>query len=182
VTFDRDRANGPPIIGAGYSVSAGPYGRNPMHERKSDPNATCDTDVLNMLLRGEMSAVETYDQAMGKLEDQHVLADLQKIREEHARAVHVLRDKVSRYGAEPTESTGPWGAVAAAITGTTGAIGPATALSALRQGEEHGVNEYEDALKNEDVNPECKEAIRVELLPRLRQHVDELNRLMGGMR
>ena len=152
-----------------------------MNANTLDPNATCDTGTLNTLLRGELSAVETYDQAMRKLEDQHVLADLQKIHAEHARAVHVLRDTVTRYGAEPSECTGGWCAVAAAMMGTDHVLGPATALSALLQGEEHGINEYEDALRNEAMAPECKVTIRAELLPRCRQHVDELNRLMGGM-
>ncbi len=153
-----------------------------MHELKNQPNATCDTDALNSLLRGELSAVETYDQAMDKFEDQHILADLHKMRERHAHAVLLLREKVARFGGEPPEGSGPWGAFAAAITGTAKVFGPATALSALRQGEEHGINEYEDALKNEDVNPECKDMIRADLLPKCRGHVEELNRLMGGMR
>ncbi|MBA4063408.1 MAG: ferritin [Isosphaera sp.] len=145
------------------------------------PPDACDTGALNALLRGELSAVETYDQAMSKFEDQKVLADLQKIREEHARAAGVLREKVVRFGAEPAGSSGPWGAFAAAVTGAAQALGPSTALAALRQGEEHGVNEYEDALGNDAVHPDCKEMIRTDLLPRCRGHVDELNRLMGGM-
>jgi hypothetical protein len=153
-----------------------------MHELKKQPNATCDTQALNSLLRGELSAVETYDQAMEKFEDQHILADLHKIRERHAHAAIVLREQVLRFGNEPATGSGPWGAFAAVVTGTAKVIGPATALSALRQGEEHGINEYEDALQNENVNPECKEMIRGDLLPSCRGHVDELNRLMGGMR
>jgi hypothetical protein len=87
---------------------------------------------------------------------------------------------VSHFGGEPAESSGPWGAFAAAVTGMAKALGPATVLSALRQGEEHGINEYEDALHNEKVNPACKDMIRTDLLPSCRNHVEELNRLMGG--
>jgi hypothetical protein len=146
------------------------------------PAGTCDTDALNSLLRGELSAVETYDQAMSKFEDPTVLADLQKIREEHARAGVRLREQVVRFGGNPSESSGPWGTFAAAVTGAAKAFGPGTALSALKQGEEHGINEYEEALDNADVNPECKNLIRNDLLPRCRRHVTELDRLMGGMK
>jgi hypothetical protein len=151
-----------------------------MREVKHDPNATCDTDALNALLRGELAAVETYDQAMGRFEDQHVLADLQKIREEHARAAGLLQEKVTRFGGEPPATPGPWCACHALVTDESGSINPAPALTALRQGEEHGINGYEEALKNEGVNPECKELIRVDLLPASRVHVEELNRLLGG--
>jgi len=153
-----------------------------MNATENPAQRSCDTGALNALLRGELSAVETYDQAMRRLDDHTVLIDLRQIREEHAASVAVLRQAVVRFGGEPTESSGPWGTFASAVTGAAGVLGPATVLSALRQGEEHGINSYEDALTNPDVDHGCKDVIRAELLPRVRQHVDELNRLMGGMK
>jgi len=152
-----------------------------MHAVKPNPNETCDTDALHTLLRHELSAVETYDRAMERCEDQHVLADLHKIREEHAHAVVLLRDRVSRVGGGPTDSAEPWGAFAALARNGSHAVGPDPVLSALRQGEEYANNEQEGVLANENVNPECKTLVRTELLPRCREHVAELNRLMGGM-
>jgi demethoxyubiquinone hydroxylase (CLK1/Coq7/Cat5 family) len=143
---------------------------------------TCDTDALNSLLRSELSAVETYDRAITKIEDQTVLADLQKTREDHAHAARVLREKVVRFGGRPAESGELWAAFASAVSGEAKVLGPATALSALRSGEEQGVNEYEDALDNEAIHPDCKDVIRTDLLPRCKRHVEELNRLMGGMK
>ncbi len=150
-----------------------------MREVKDQPAAACDPDALNALLRGELSAVETYDLAMGRFEDQHVLADIQRIREEHARAVVLLREQVTRSGGAPPAAPGPWSAFAALVGDAPGAVNPAPALSALRQGEEHGVNGYEDALKNDAIDAGCKDLIRAELLPRGRRHVVELNRLLG---
>ena len=156
-----------------------------MKDTRFQPDETRGSETLNNLLRSEMSAVEAYDRAMARLEDQQVLADLQTIRDEHARAVDLLREQVTDLGAEPCDCTGPWSTVAAAVTGVsgnTGAISPATALWALCQGEERAVNEYEDALKHDGLTADGKQAIRLELLPRLRRHLDELNRLMGGMK
>ena len=152
-----------------------------MDVTRKSPDATGDTIALNSLLRGELSAVEAYDQAISKVEDLHVLADLRKIREEHASAANLLREKVTRFGGDPSQCTGAWSSVIAAVGSTAKVIGPATALSALRQGEEHGINDYEGALKNDEVNHECKDAIQTKLLPQCRGHVEELNRLMGGM-
>jgi hypothetical protein len=151
---------------------------NTLHEH--DP-AISDIDTLNSLLRCQLAAVETYDQAMHKFDDSHVLADLQTIRQEHIDAEILLREKVLQSGGEPVETSGPWGACAAAISGEANVIGPATALAALRQGEEHAINEFEDTLKHENVNLDCKNLIRTNLLPISRKHVAELNRLMGGM-
>ena len=140
-----------------------------------------NTDAINSLLRGEMSAVETYTQAMSKFDDETAIADLQKIRDEHSRAVRLLRDHVVGFGAHPVEGSEPWGAFSAAVTGGAKAVGPAAALAALRQGEEHGINEYVSALENEGIHPDCQRMIRADLLPACRKHVEELNRLLGGM-
>jgi len=146
-----------------------------------DHGHECDIDALNSMLRGEMAAVETYTQAVGKFDDLTVIADLQKIRDEHSKAVRELRDLVIRFGGHPAESTGPWGAFTTAVTTTAKAIGPATVLAALIQGEEYGISEYESALENEHIPPDCQRAIRTDLLPACRKHIDELNRLLGGM-
>ena len=151
-----------------------------MNTTMHDP-LTCDTHALNALLRGEMAAVETYTQVLGTSDDQEMIADLQKIRDEHSRAVRLLRDHVVRFGGNPVESPGPWSAFAAVVTGATKGIGPCTALAALRQGEEHGISEYESALENEGINPECHQLMRTDLLPACRKHVEELNSLLGGM-
>ena len=151
-----------------------------MHAPINEPRE-CDTDALNSLLRGEMSAVETYTQALGKFNDLTVIEDLQKIRDEHSRAVRELRDHVIQFGGRPAEGTGPWGAFTTAVTTTAKAIGPATVLAALRQGEEHGISEYEAALENEHIHPECHRTIRTDLLAACRKHIEELNRLLGGM-
>ncbi len=141
----------------------------------------CDTGALNALLRGELSAVETYTLAMGKFDDPLVIADLQKVRDEHGRAVRELRDHVVRFGGKPADGSGAWGSFTAAVTATAKAIGPATVLAALRQGEEHGISEYVAALENEHIHPDCQQLIRTDLLPACRKHVEELNRLLGGM-
>jgi Domain of unknown function (DUF2383) len=146
-----------------------------------DHEVAGSTDILNSLLQGQLAAVETYDQALIRFEDPHLLADLQLIREEHVQAEILLREKVLELGGEPVDFSGPWASCTAALAGETKATGPATALAALRQGEEHSVNELEEALKHENINFDCKDLIRISLLPTIRKHVADLNRLMGGM-
>ena len=141
----------------------------------------CDTEAINLLLRGEMSAVDTYTQALEKFDDQLVIADLQKIRDEHSKAVRELRDHVIQFGGRPAEPAGPWGTFTSAVTAAAKAVGPATVLAALRQGEEHSVLEYEAALENEHIHPNCQRTIRTDLLSAGRKHIDELDRLLGGM-
>jgi hypothetical protein len=147
-----------------------------MNVGEKDSGEARDPGALDSLLRCELSAVETYDQAIMQFEDAHVLADLQRIREDHARAVLSLRGKVAEFGGQPMESPGPWSTFTT-ITEMSRTLG----LAALKQGEEHTINEYEESLRSENVNPECKELIRVDLLPCDKAHVEKLDRLMGGM-
>lgn len=147
-----------------------------MNTRSYEPR-THDTAALNALLRGEMAAVDTYTQAMGLFDDERLIADLQKIRDEHSRAVRELRDQVVRFGGAPAARPGPWGG----STGAAKALGPAAALAALRAGEEQKATEYEAALENDDVHPDCQRVIRSDLLAACHRHAEELDRLLGGM-
>jgi len=140
-----------------------------------------NTEMLNALLRGEIAAVETYTQALAKFDDELVIADLQKIRDEHRRAVRELRDQVVQRGGNPLEGAEPWGEFVSATAGNGHPAGPATALAALRLGEEHEVSEYESALESTDVPLESQRTIRVDLLAACRRHIEELDRLLGGM-
>jgi hypothetical protein len=139
----------------------------------------CDTESVNSLLRGELSAVESYDQALERFADAPAVSELRMMRREHFTAASELRDRVRAYGGEPADSSGAWGVFAAAITGTAKVFGMKSALAALKQGEEHGVSVYQAALDNDEIAGDCRSIIRGELLPMCRQHVAVLNNMMS---
>lgn len=135
-------------------------------------------DICNGLLRGERSAVETYDQALEKYADEPaVVSELTRIRGEHAEAVRELEGNVRSMGGTPEDSSGAWGAFANTVQGAANLFGAGSALEALQQGEKAGMGDYEKALENEDVMPECKGLIRAKLLPPLREHISTLEAL-----
>lgn len=141
----------------------------------------CDTDALNGLLRDEVAAVEAYTRALGHFDDPFLVADLQKIRDDHSRAVRELRDRVVQFGGEPASDAGCWGPVAPPPAGAAKAVGPAAVLAALRQGEECAAVEYEAVSGSADIHPDCQRTIRADLLTACRRHTEELDRLLGGM-
>ena len=142
----------------------------------------CDIDVLNALLRGEVAAVETYDQVIAKFDGQPQAVELQRIRDQHAEAAAVLRERVRHFGGDPSEGSGIWGKLTAAITGTAKIFGPATALGTLKQGEEYGIGQYENALTDPEIDTEDKDLIRYRLLPRCHSHVAELDRIIEAVK
>jgi uncharacterized protein (TIGR02284 family) len=133
-------------------------------------------DELNHLLRGEVSAVETYEQSLPKFEEYPAAAqELRRIRDEHREACQVLREHVAKFGGSPSEGSGPWGGFAQAVTGTAKLLGPDTTLAALRRGEEHGINAYKESLDKDALPAECKDLIRTRLLPRGQEHLANLD-------
>src|SRR5205085_947929 len=101
------------------------------------------TAGLNRLIRGELSAIETYRQALDKMKDAPEATELHSMMVEHRSAVQVLRDHVQQRGGSPADSSGPWGAWAKLVEGAAQLFGNAAALNALKEGEEHGIKEYE---------------------------------------
>jgi len=141
-------------------------------------NATQECiDVCNSLLKGELSAVETYGQALEKFSSEVECSALRTIQNDHQNSVARLRDHLVDMGAEPAAGSGAWGTFAKAVEGTAKMLGESPALAALQQGEEHGIDEYEEALRNPDVMDEIKTVIRQELLPQLSEHIAALDRL-----
>ncbi|HTQ80692.1 MAG TPA: DUF2383 domain-containing protein [Thermoanaerobaculia bacterium] len=144
------------------------------------PTTTANVETLNGLLRGEMSALETYRQAIEKLDNNNApgATQLHDLQRDHREAADALWRHISHHGEKPSESSGAWGAFAKAVTGTAKLFGNTAALKALKEGEEHGVKDYEAALKDEQLPEECKNLIRNQLLPKQRAHVTVIDRLM----
>jgi uncharacterized protein (TIGR02284 family) len=136
------------------------------------------TETLNSLLRGELSAVETYAEALAKVGSEPGAFDLRRIEAEHREAVNVLRQHILHRGGKPATSSGAWGAFASAVAGAAKLFGNAAALKALKEGEEHGITSYESALKDETLDPECRTLVAATLLPQTRSHVPVLERLI----
>jgi uncharacterized protein (TIGR02284 family) len=140
--------------------------------------ATQQTVWLNRLLRGELAAVETYQQALEKLKDAPEATELQAVLTDHRNTVNVLRKQVADSGGTPDDSSGAWGAWAKFIEGAAIKLGNTAALEALRQGEQHGIKEYERAYEDDELDTASRGLIRNQLLPQARSHIPVLDRLI----
>ena len=142
--------------------------------------STC-AEALNSLLRGEISAIETYEQAMPKFEASAHKASLKAICDEHTNTAETLREHVRRCQGEPATGSGPWGTFTSLVTGAAKLIGPQSVLAALKQGEEHGISQYEKSLEAEGLTAECKNLIRADLLPRCKKHISQLELMIAAV-
>jgi len=138
------------------------------------------TAGLNRLIRGELSAIETYRQALDRMRDAPEATELHSMMVEHRTAVQTLREHVQQRGGNPADSSGAWGAWAKLVEGAAQLFGNAAALKALKEGEEHGIKEYESFLADEHADQECRDLVRTQLLPQARSHIPVLDRLIDA--
>ena len=139
-----------------------------------------DVDLMNSFLRGELSAVETYDQALEKLADEaSVAAILRECRDSHARRAKLIQREIAKLGGEAADDSGVWGGFAKLVEGGAKAFGKKAAIAALEEGEDHGRDDYQRELR--DLGPEARDFVERELMPeQLRTH-DQLSALKKRM-
>src|SRR5690606_31544821 len=74
-------------------------------------------DICNSLLRGEISAVETYTQAIEKFRDEPEVSLLEDIRRDHVESANRLRQNIHTMGGQPSNDSGAWGTWAKGVEG-----------------------------------------------------------------
>lgn len=142
------------------------------------PTTHSTVEIVNNILQGEISAAETYVQAEQKFEGEPERAELTRLKGDHIEACNALRRHVHAQGAQPATDSGVWGAWAKAVEGTAKVFGKTAALKALKEGEEHGVRHYRDALQDGGLDAQARGLIESELLPKTERHIQALDRLM----
>jgi uncharacterized protein (TIGR02284 family) len=135
-------------------------------------------ETLNALLRGEISATETYVQALETVKNDAFGGQLRQIRDDHRSAANTWRQHIHQFGGEPVQDSGLWGVFAKASQGVAKVFGKNSALTTLREGEQQGLNSYEKALQDEDLPMECQSFIRT-LIPQTQEHIRVLDSIMS---
>lgn len=137
--------------------------------------------TINKLLKDELSATETYQQALDQLRKEVGLAEsvhLMPIFEDHKDAVSRLQAYIRQLGGTPSEDSGAWGTWAEIVQGGANMLGKEAALKALQQGEKNGEEDYQEALEDTKLSSDVRALIETKLLPAQQSHVRTLERLL----
>ena len=132
-------------------------------------------DKLAECLRGEISAVETYELALKHIDDVDIHRTLQELLVSHARRTDLLRDHMTRAGVAVPTGSGVWGAFAMAVQAGADLISMQAAVAALEAGEDRGMALYTSGL--DDCDAEARGFITTSLLPE-QQRTHELCRTL----
>jgi hypothetical protein len=125
--------------------------------------------VLNSFLRGEISAVETYRQAIDKLRDKPEASTLAECLRSHEQRVSLLKSEIRTRGGDPAEGSGAWGAFAKLAEGGAKLFGAKAAIAALEEGEDHGRDDYKRDISK--LEPGARDFVQQQLISeQLRTH------------
>lgn len=122
-----------------------------------------NVEQLNSFLRGEISAVETYRQALEALKSSTYGSKIAECKQSHEQRIAILTAEIRRLGGTPAESSGAWGAFAKAVEGGAAVLGEKAAIAALEEGEDHGNADYRRDVSKLD--PGVRAVIEEKVMP-----------------
>lgn len=138
-----------------------------------------DVGALNKCLRSELSAIETYEQALEKNHAQYSqdakLKRLAQILKEHREVAARLRSIIEQQGGAPSTDSGAWGAWSKTVMGAAKLLGDKAALKALKAGEESGLKEYERIAQD---GAASTENVVSSFIGTQQAHIQDLDRLI----
>lgn len=142
-------------------------------------NTAAEVKDLKKILLAENSAIEVYKQVLRKFPDYEGNNDLKNILIGHKKAAEFWKIQLRSKDIHIKESSGPWGNVVATFSETAKLNSEGKTLSALKEGEAHGLSEYEGLLHNNKINFQSNSFIRNICLDQQRKHMAMLDGLMG---
>ncbi len=129
---------------------------------------------MNHYLRGEIAATEAYEKALNELDGELNCIRLSAFLSDHHEATLYWRDQVIAEYDEPQDNSGSWGAFVKSVVNAAKLLGPKATLKALKEGEEHGLEQYEKATRQDHLSVTLKYHIRNILIPNQKRHIAEL--------
>ena len=130
-----------------------------------------NVEQLNSFLRGEISAVETYRQALSALKSPAYGSKIAECKQSHEQRVAILTEEIRRLGGTPAQSSGAWGSFVKLVEGGAAALGENAAIAALEEGEDHGNADYKRDVPKLD--PGVRAIIEQKVMPlQLRSHAE----------
>ncbi len=131
------------------------------------------TDSLTSLMRGEMTAVETYELAIDNLmaTAPEFARMLHRIRDDHAAAVEWFRSQIVLAEGEPPERSGPWGVFAQVLASAASLASAEAAAKVLLRGEQQGLVGYDGMLDGPTLDTATRDHVATQLRPQVQGHI-----------
>ena len=135
-------------------------------------------EILNSLLQDQLAVADGFRTALatGASFVLDIVPEFYLFESDHRRAAAELREEILRLRGRPSTSAGACGAFTESYLRSASLFGARTALEALRESEEHELEELEEALSK--VSPDTRRLLEDRLVPRERKHVEALGDIL----
>lgn len=150
--------------------------------KNSDFIAANKNKAIDEILRGEIAAMEAYQQVFELVKGDPEAIHLDMLFEDHRSAVEFWRQQATQSLSFPEKTSGVWGTAVEAFIGVSKLLGDRTALTALRRGEEYGLDMYREMLEHPDLSPAQRDEVREKFIPRQKEHITKLSMLIESNR
>lgn len=135
-----------------------------------------DISKLNDFLQDEIAALETYGQCIEKVDQATIAAQLVALRQSHATRAALLKERILALGGEPAKGSGVWGGFAKLVEGGAKVFGEKAALSALEEGEDNGLKNYQSDI--DDLSDSTRQFVASQILPEQQRTHDALSAMV----
>lgn len=122
------------------------------------PNREHSINTLNELLKGELMAMNIYQETDDMQGDEQVMAMLDQFAQDHEEHARLLANRIRELGGTPIESAGMAGAMVDLSSKFNAMMGPSHLLEQIYAGEDKGVHSYEDRI--DELDPESQELVK----------------------
>lgn len=143
-----------------------------------------NVNTIEKLLKGELSATETYQKALDELNfpgGKFMTNSLMPMFVDHKAAVSMLQEQVVKLGGTPQKSAGLWGSWPKLIFEGANLSGKHSAVEVLLEGEKVSEENYAAALKDPALSADIRKLIETKLLPTQQSHVRSLDRVLEAI-
>lgn len=154
--------------------------RDHMDKANEDNSNHHGAEIINKVLRGELAAIEAYEKVLEKFAGDPIVNNIIDLKLSHQATVRSLQERVIVSGDLPAESPGAWGTFVSTVVSTASALGDTLTLTAMIEGEEHGLTQYENLAGSEDLSMIDKNLIVHELIPRQKQNILSLKSMLSN--
>ena len=127
-------------------------------------NFVYSKDSINKLeecLRGEYSAVDTYDLAIKHVKNPEAVNTLRQIKDSHDRRAIQIKERLQGAGFEPPRTSGVWGGFARLVQTGADFFADRTAMAAFHEGEDRLTRMYTQNIDR--IDSEARRFIETEL-------------------
>ncbi len=139
-------------------------------------------EITEKLLKREWSAVETYQQALRKEQQESgrnaEFQELVTILRDHQRAASQLEARIQQPERRAAQNFGGWVTWSKVVMGAANIFGDRMVLRALKAGEESGFKRYREVLET-TVTPADLRPLFLDLLAKQQAHIRTLDELMS---